>query len=111
MSQHKIQTWRERMPEPRRELRCAMNCYPCTNACGDCAPVTIHGDPIRARDEELAALRSRVEELEAEARRYREVRTWAPVAFSAAWQRALTENTPFDDIVDSNIRAKGDHHG
>jgi hypothetical protein len=55
-----IKTWRERMPAPRIEYRCAMNCWPRNpgQACGDCMSITVHGDPIAARDAEIAELRA-----------------------------------------------------
>lgn len=59
MSNH-IKTWVERMPKPRVEYQCSMNCSPCSpgRACGDCAPVKVYGDPIAARDAEIAELRA-----------------------------------------------------
>jgi hypothetical protein len=60
-----IKSWSERMPAPWQEPVCSMNCSPpCTSkereSCGDCAIVTRHGDPIKARDEEIAELRTRL---------------------------------------------------
>lgn len=55
-----IMTWRERMPEPRIVYQCGMNCWPRSEgiACGDCYPVKVHGDPVAARDAEIAELRA-----------------------------------------------------
>lgn len=53
----KIATWQERMPEPRNEFRCSMNCSPRHGVCDDCMPVTVRGDAVAARDAEIADLR------------------------------------------------------
>jgi hypothetical protein len=53
-----IKTWQERMPAPRTEMQCVMNCYPRHGVCNDCEPVTIYGDPVAARDAEIAELRA-----------------------------------------------------
>jgi hypothetical protein len=60
-----IKPWSERMPAPWKEPVCSMNCSPpCTReereSCGDCAIVTRRGDPIKARDEEIAELRAKL---------------------------------------------------
>lgn len=58
-----IPTWQERMPKPRRAYTCDMNCsrdrrHESPTSCGDCMPVTVHGDPVKARDAEIADLRA-----------------------------------------------------
>lgn len=62
-----IKKWPERMPAPRKEYQCAANCYPSNPGpdCIDCMPVTVHGDPIAARDAEIAELRAALERLTA----------------------------------------------
>lgn len=60
MSQH-IKTWIERMPNPWWEKVCDMNCSPRPRRlddCPDCVRVKRYGDPIAARDEEIAELRA-----------------------------------------------------
>lgn len=58
-----VKTWQERMPKPKTAWRCVMNCsgafgkVPEAN-CGDCEPFTVHGDPVAARDIEIAELRA-----------------------------------------------------
>lgn len=59
-----VPTWQERMPAPRRAFQCDMNCggvglgKVVDKGCGDCMPIIVHGDPIVARDAEIAALRA-----------------------------------------------------
>lgn len=58
-----VKTWQERMPKPKTAWHCAMNCSgifnkPADFNCGDCEPFTIRGDPIAARDAEIADLRA-----------------------------------------------------
>jgi DNA-directed RNA polymerase specialized sigma subunit len=60
------------MPAPRQQKYCTMNCSGGQRPCGDCGTETVHGDPISARDAEIADLRigvlelyARIEELEA----------------------------------------------
>jgi hypothetical protein len=59
-----IKTWQERMPAPRPAFECTMNCSSvgmCAvleDGCGDCRPITLSGDPAKARDEEIAELRN-----------------------------------------------------
>lgn len=60
MSQH-IKTWMERMPKPWWEKVCDMNCSPRPRRlddCPDCISVKQYGDPIAARDAEIAELRA-----------------------------------------------------
>lgn len=57
----KILRWKERMPEPWIEKVCDMNCSPREvnrDNCDDCMPVRKYGDPIVARDAEIAELRA-----------------------------------------------------
>jgi hypothetical protein len=59
-----VPTWQERMPEPRAAFQCSMNCSSVgmgnvmEKGCGDCMPIAVHGDPIVARDAEIADLRA-----------------------------------------------------
>lgn len=59
-----IRTWQERMPAPRAAFYCSMNCSGVgmhairDDDCGDCGSTTVHGDPIAARDAEIAELRT-----------------------------------------------------
>lgn len=53
-----IPTWKERMPAPRIEMQCSMNCSPRGGPCEECWPVTVHGDKVAARDAEIADLRA-----------------------------------------------------
>lgn len=64
----KIKTWQERMPKPRIAYQCDMNCSPRSEGkdCGDCMPVRVYGDPVAARDAEIADLRADNERLRAE---------------------------------------------
>lgn len=64
-----IVPWPERMPEPRTAFQCSMNCSGVglgaivEQDCGDCSTCTIKGDPVAARDAELADHRDRAEKL------------------------------------------------
>lgn len=56
-----IKTWQERMPGPWLEKWCDMNCSPKPRDladCSDCIDVRMFGDPVKARDEEIADLRA-----------------------------------------------------
>lgn len=56
-----IATWQQRMPAVRFKKQCDMNCSPRNPVgCDDCYTVEVKGDPIKARDEEIAALRARL---------------------------------------------------
>ncbi len=92
MTMPPIPTWRERMPEPRTEYRCDMNCSRSkpSEECGDCLPETVRGDAIAARDAEIADLRARIEQLTAPrvitaatARAYMEEVLWNFIDFAA----------------------------
>jgi|GEM_PF-2916075 len=68
MSNQQIPTWQERMPAPYPQKYCTMNCGAYKDdkrsraqrmdECGDCVTVAVHGDPIAARDAEIADLRA-----------------------------------------------------
>ena len=59
-----VATWQERLPEPRRVYTCDMNCsgpdrrHNSPTSCGDCMPHMAYGDPVAARDAEIAELRA-----------------------------------------------------
>lgn len=53
-----VKKWEDRMPAPRWEKRCDMNCSPCTNDCDDCRMTQVYGDAIAARDAEIAEYRA-----------------------------------------------------
>jgi hypothetical protein len=53
-----IPKWQERMPAPRMVKQCSMNCSPSNPPCEECWDVAVNGDPIKARDEEIAELRA-----------------------------------------------------
>jgi hypothetical protein len=60
-SARQIKTWQDRMPEPWWEKVCDMNCSPRPKKlddCPDCVSVKRYGDPIVARDAEIAELRA-----------------------------------------------------
>jgi hypothetical protein len=61
-----IKTWKERMPAPTTGWHCDMNCSPRDEGaeCGDCMRVKVYGDPVAARDAEIAELRDRLAMLE-----------------------------------------------
>lgn len=58
-----ILTWQQRMPAPRAAFQCAMNCSDAgmgrvlEKDCGDCMAIKVFGDPVAARDAEIADLR------------------------------------------------------
>ncbi|WP_314439469.1 hypothetical protein [Massilia timonae] len=58
-----VKTWQQRMPKPRHAYMCDMNCsrdrrHNSPTSCGDCMGVMVHGDPVAARDAEIAELRA-----------------------------------------------------
>ncbi len=89
-----IATWQQRMPQPRYEKQCDMNCSPRNHAgCDDCYTAKIDGDPIKARDEEIAALRAalRVNTLAADG------------AIISCGESAMTELKCSTDITDTGV--------
>lgn len=53
-----VPTWQERMPAPRKQKYCAMNCSGGERPCEDCDTETIYDDHVAARDAEIADLRA-----------------------------------------------------
>ena len=59
-----VKPWADRMPAPRKAFACDMNCSGVGKetvrevGCGDCMRITIYGDPVKARDDEIAELRA-----------------------------------------------------
>ena len=69
MSGNIIKTWQERMPAPRPWFACDMNCSDSSKrdfstGCGDCMRIKIYGDPVAARDAEIAELRAALVKVE-----------------------------------------------
>jgi hypothetical protein len=53
-----VPTWQQRIPSPRKEKYCTMNCSGGVRPCEDCGTETIYGDHVAARDAEIADLRA-----------------------------------------------------